>query len=347
MPFNWSEIESKWLLNTRPIAPKETIINSFNTVRNEFGEGFFNTYSFLRGQYIQALILDLAKIIDGKKGNCILPLNGEIIQRIQDNKVHLNRLILQLAAYFLKKGFTVEFEPEVNSKKPDLRVNFQNQWFYIEETKLYNSKRFTDILGIMDIISKVIQTVNRNIHISVILLKEELTTQEVNQIVDAIKNVSLLDLPQVFEIKQLVRISTSNKFQSSFESTRPTLCSDCLLVGNGFERHLHIEIQFSDIRLNKILKKAKQLPPQENSLIILDISLPGNLKKWIKPTENAISKHGKICAVLLIEEHHFIRSLEIDSHLILNPSCSKSLSEDFYSLIKDCLKERSLMELSS
>lgn len=103
MPFDWTEIESKWLFKACPLAPKEDIIVSFNKVRNRFGEEFFNNYNFYRGQYVIALILDLAKIIDEtEKGNCILPKNGEIIQRIKENKVYVTRLIIQFAACLLK-----------------------------------------------------------------------------------------------------------------------------------------------------------------------------------------------------------------------------------------------------
>ena len=254
--FQWNEIENQWLLKIPTSLPKEEILYSFKRLDEELGHDFFKKYNFIRGEFIINLVKDLALVLDEvQKGNCILPKNGEVMQRINENKVHNSNHIIQLAAYFLKKGFTVEFEPEVNNKKPDLRVNFNSQWFYIEETKLYTSRRFTEILRVMDTISETIQTINRNIHINIILLKEDLTTEEIKRIIDAILNISSLDLPHFFEIEQLVRINTSNRFLDNSETERPSLCNDCLLVGNGFERHLHIEIQFSDIRLNKIIKK--------------------------------------------------------------------------------------------
>ena len=118
-----------------------------------------------------------------------------------------------------------------------------------------------------------------------------------------------------------------------------------MLVGGGFERHLHIEIQFSDIRLNKILKKTKQLSPDKPNLIILDISLPGNLKKWMESTQRILDDHNRIGAVLLIEEHYFIKSLEVGSEIILNSCSSKPLPKEFLLLLITCLKERSNLQL--
>ena len=75
MPFDWTEVESKWLFKARSLVPKEDIIPSFNKVKDRFGEDFFNNCSFYRCEYIITLILDTSKILDEvQKGNCILTL---------------------------------------------------------------------------------------------------------------------------------------------------------------------------------------------------------------------------------------------------------------------------------
>lgn len=347
MPFEWEEIQSKWLFNLPSPFPQDEIVKAFNSVEQEFGSTFFDSYNWLRGTYIVTLVSDLDKIIEEvKKGNCKLPEKGEVINQIKDNKIHLASLVIRSAAHYLRHGLSVEFEPEIGKRKPDLRVKFGGTWVYIEESKLEFSNRFKVLSKVMDKISETIETINSNLNVEVLLQKEDLDAIEIKKIIYEIRHSSKSsNQPQDVEIEDLARIITYNKGQTKplIEENRPALCMDSLSVGGGFERHLHVEIQFTDVRLNKILKKAKQLPSKEHNLLILDISLPGNIKEWSKIAEKTLGpqQHLRLSGILLVEEHRFIKSLKIDSKLILHPNALKPLSPDFVELTVGCFKEYS------
>ena len=352
MPFDWDEIQSKWLFNSPSPFRQEEVVKAFNYVEQEFGSTFFDGYKWLRGIYVLTLILDLNKVIEEvKKGNCRLPEKGEVVNLVKNNRIHLASLVIRLAACFLRHNLIVEFEPEIGERKPDLRVNFDGTWIYIEESKLDFSNRFKVMNKVMEQISEVMGTINSSLSIDVTLLKEDLEPKEVKRILDEIRFLSNSSGQlQESTIRDLARIVTYQKGQLKplTEENRPALCMDSLSVGGGFERHLHVEIYFTDVRLNKILKKTQQLPSQESNLLILDISIPSDMKAWSKLVETTLQpkQHRRLSGVLLVEEHLFIKSLKTDSTLILHPNLRKQLSPDFIKLIESCFKEYSEFQYS-
>jgi len=345
MPISWSEIQSKWLYKLSISQSQNEIVEAFNRVEKRFGSSFFDDYNWLRGTYIVTLISDLDKILEEtEKGSCKLPENGEVIKRIKENNIHLASTIIRLAAYYLRHNLIVEFEPEICGKKPDLRVNFNETWIYIEESKLDVSNRFKILTNLMERISSVIDTINSNLNIEVVLLKEDLNSEEIREIISKIGILSeKSSQPQALKIKDFVKITTYKKGQEKplVEEERPALCMDALSVGSGFERHLHVQIQFTDVRMEKILKKSKQLSPKEHNLLILDLSIPGNLKIWSDSVKKILQsgKHRRLGAILLIEGHHFVKLLKVDSSLIMHPQPSKPLPNDFIKLTENCFKE--------
>ncbi len=345
MPFDWNQIQSKWLYGLPIEATRQELVDAFNQVEKRFGPSFFSDYNWLRGTYIANLVLDLGKIIKGiENGNCKLPENGEVVRNIKENKISSVSSVIRLSACYLRDNRTVEFEPEAYGKKPDLRVNFDGTWIYIEEAKLEVSNRFKVLNRIMDHISGATDTINSNLNVDVILLKEDLNPKEIREIIDKMELMSkMLVQPQKSKKEDFFMIVTYRKGQERpmSEETRPALCQDSLSVGGGFERHLHLEIQFTDIRLDKILKESRQLSPKERNLLLLDISISGGLEDWSKSIDT-IFQRGQRCrlgAILLIEEHHFVNSLEIESRMILHPNPSQPLPEGFIEMTERCMED--------
>lgn len=344
MPFNWKEVQSNWLYGFPISVAQQKIVEAFNTVENRFGLGLFDNYRWFRGTYATTLILDLAKILEeNEKGNCELPENGEVVKRIKENNIHLASLVIRLAAHYLRHDLIVEFEPEAYGKKPDLRVKFDGTWIYVEESKLETSNRLKVLNEVMERISSAVETISSNLNVEVFLLKEDLNLKEIKKIANTIRIMSKNPTqPQDLIIADFIRIITYKKGQAKplVEENRPAQCMDTLSIGGGFERHLHVEMQFSDVRLNKLLKEKKQLSPKESNLVLLDVSIPGNLKEWSKSIEKILDsmQYRRLGAVMLIEEDRFIKSIEMESKMILHPCPLRPLHRDFIELTKSCFQ---------
>lgn len=209
MPFEWNEIQTNWLYNLPISYSEEDVIKAFNKVERRFGSEFFDKYTWIRGNYIVTLIVDLSKILEETEwGQCKLPANGEIVQKIRRNDLYSASTLIRLVAYYLRHGLSVEFEPEIlvgqSQKKPDLRVRFNKKWIYIEESKLETSLHQKQLSSILDRISNVAETVNSNLNIEVLLLKDEFSFEEVSDLIAKIKALSdISEQPQELKMKGL------------------------------------------------------------------------------------------------------------------------------------------------
>lgn len=349
MPFEWNEIQSNWLYELPVSYSEDEIVKAFNKVEKSFGSEFFDKYTGIRGKYIVSLIVDLGKILEEtEKGHCKLPQNGEIMQKIKRNNLYSASTLLRLAAYYLRHDILVEFDPELlvagRKKQPDLRVKINEKWIYIEESSIDVSLHQKYIESIMERISDVIETVTSNLNIEVSLLKDDVRYKEVNEIIGKIKDLSNMpDQPQESNIEGLAQIFTYKQGQEkpAIEEKRPVLGMSALSVGGGFERHLNVQVPFTDVRIEKILKKRKQLSPKEYNMIILDISIPGNLKKWSESIRKILQpdKHRRIGAVLLVKKSLTVKSLKVNINLITHPNPSNPLPREFIQLTKNHFKQ--------
>ena len=352
MPFEWNEIQSDWLYKLPVSYSEDEIVKAFNKVEKRFGSEFFDKYVGIRGKYIVTLIVDLSKILkETENGHCTLPPNGEIAQKIKRNNLYSASTLIRLAAYYLRHGLLVEFDPELSVKErkrhPDLRVKFNEKWIYIEESSLDTSLHQKRVFFIMDRICKVTEVVTSSINIEVCLLRDDLSDKEVNEIID--KTRILCDnpnQPQELNIEDFAQVFTYKKGQEkpAIEEKRPALCTSALSVGGGVECHLNVQMLFTDTRIEKTIKKSKQLSPKEHNMIILDISNEiVRLKKWSESLKKILQPHKyrRIGAVLLVEKAHFIESLKINSNLIAHPNPSNPLPREFIQLTKDHFKQSS------
>jgi hypothetical protein len=350
MPFQWNEIQRNWLYDLPTSYSKEEIVKAFNQVEARFGSEFFDKYDWIRGNYIVTLIVDLAKILEEtEKGHCELPYNGEIVQKIRRNDLYSASTLIRLAAYYLRHDLLVEFDPELlirgRRKHPDLRVNFNQNWIYIEEASLYSSLHQKHVFSIMASICNAIELVSSSMNIEVDLLRDDLSYREVKQIIDKIRILcDEPDQPQELGIEDVARIFTYRKGQEkpAIKEKRPALCESALKVGNGVECHLNIQMFFTDKRVEKILKKSKQLSPREHNIVLLDISNEiVKLKEWSESLNKILqpNKHRRIGAVLLVEKARFIESLKVNSTLFTHPNPVKPLAGEFIQLTNDFFEQ--------
>ncbi len=344
MPFDWDEIQREWLYGLPVTCSQETIIKAFKKVEERFGETFFRNYRWIRGTYIITLILDLSRILEEvERGHCELPQYGEVIRNIKANNIHLVDTVTRLAAFYLRHDLPVEFEPEIvirrKVKRPDFRVEFSQKWIYIEESKFDVSKHQELLTFSMEEISSVLDKVEANVNIKVSLLKDNISRYDINRITGKIASLSSMDQPQTSKIEGLAQILTHQKGENmpSFEEILPALCVSSLVVGGGYERHLDVEVPFTDIRIQKIMKESKHLSKKEENMIILDISIPGNLKRWSESVRRLMNQnqHRVIGAILLVEKHQYIKSLEVHVDLVEHPNHLKPLPKEFIQLTND------------
>lgn len=225
-------------------------------------------------------------------------------------------------------------------KKPDLRVKFAGKWVYLEESKLEMSLHQKQLHLILERISKVTKKIMANLNIEVVLLKDELSYDEISNLIAQINELSTKEChPQEFKIKGLAKIFTYRQGQQkpSIDDIRPAICETSFVAGGGYVRRLNVQILFTDVRIKKILQKGKQLSPKEHNMIILDISIPGSLKHWSESTRNLLlpDTHRKIGAVLLVRKGLFVKSLEVKTDLIVHSNAIHPLPKDFIQLTRN------------
>jgi len=284
----------------------------------------------------------LNKILEEtEKGNSKLPPNGEIMQKIKKNDLYSASTIIRLAAHYLRNGHLCEFEPEIlvgqRLKKPDLRVKFGDIWIYLEESKLKVSLHQKYLHSILGRISKITEKINSNLNIEVLLLKDEFRYEEISDLLVKIKELSTKNVhPQELKIEGLAKIFTYKEVQQKpcVENIRPALCETAFVASGGFVRRLNVQIPFTDVRIKKILEKGKQLSPREHNMIILDISIPGSLEHWSKSTRKLLlsGKHKKIGSVLLVRQGLLVKSLKVNTDLIVHPNALNPLPKEFIQL---------------
>ncbi len=343
MRFTWGIINKDWLYGLPIPYSKDEITRSFNVIEDYFGSDLFDEYNWIRGTFIVKLVVDLCKIIDEiKTGNCVIPNDGEIFNNIRKNDLYSVSNLIMLSAHYLRNSLSVEFEPQVKVKekikRPDLRVKFADNWIYFEETKLQSSQHQKHIRSVIEKICSLTKSITQSINIEVVLLRDDISIRKINDIIREIVLISNNpNQPQEILIGDYAQIYTYKKGQKkpSIPDRRPALCQTALKVGDGIECHINIQQYFPDTRIEKIIKKSKQLSPKECNIVLLDVSnelvrikeLSKLVKQILLPT-----KHRRINGVLLLAKYLFIKNLEVHNSLISHPNPYRILPLKFIQL---------------
>ena len=345
MPFKWEDIQKNWLYELPVSYSKKEVVRSFNKVEKRFGKALFEKYDWIRGTYIVSLIIDLNKLLEmEEKGNFRIPYKGEIINDIKNNKIILSETNIRLAAHFLKHNLLVESEPVIlvkgKEKRPDLRIKFNEKWIYIEESKYYISDRHKELVAIMDRINEVMDKIYQSLNIEISILKDNINEKEIEGLIQEVLNLSNKKRqPQELNIQSIARIITYRKGQEKpiLEEQRPALGMASLRVGGGVECHLNVSIPFTDARILKMVTTSKQLSPKEYNIIILDVSLSGNLKRLSELSKILLKpdKHRKIGAIIFVQKSLYVKSLNVSASFITHPNPINTIPVKFIQLIKE------------
>jgi len=346
MLFDWSQINSNWLLELPNQYSKLELIEAFNLVEQELGIDFFRSYASFRGQYVIKLIMDLSKIFkEQKKLKMFLPENGEIYRNIKNNKIIKSDNVIGLSAIFLNNNYIVESEPVIIiddiEKRPDLRIRYDDKSFYLEETKYDISHRQKELFLILNKISKVLKEIKRNIKVEIVTSIDrstEINEKNIQPIIESVRNQCLIpDQPQLVEISDFVTIMTyeNNQKKIPIPDVRPALCQSNWILGEGYERHLDIKISFIDFRIKNILVKRDQLSPNNPNIILVDLSIAGNIKRINKILSEIIlqKKHNKVSAILLLQKHFYLKEIQIEYKMIINKNALYPISLQVKQLI--------------
>ena len=349
MPFTWDVIETKWSFGLLMPYSRKEVINSFNIVEDSFGSSLFDNYNFIRGAFFVTLIVSLGKILEETKtGKCTIPLDGEIFNKIRKNDLYSVSTLIMLSAHYLRTGLSVEFEPEVmvkeEIKRPDMRVKFDNNWIYVEETRLQSSQRQKHIHSVIDRICNLTESINQSVNIEVILLRDDISFKKVKDIIDEIMAISSNpNQPQEQFIGDLAQVFMYKKGQKKpvIPDRRPALCQTALRVGGGVECHINVQQYFPDTRIEKAIKKSKQLSPKTCNIVLLDVSNElVRIKELYKSVKNILQDmHRRISGVLLLSKSLFIESLEINNAFISHPNPYFTVPKRFVQLTNEHFKQ--------
>jgi len=350
MPYTWDIIETKWSFGISIPYSKKEIIKAFNIVENSFGSSLFENYSWIRGAFFVTLIVDLGKILkETETGKCKTKSDGEIFNKIRKNDLYSVSTLIMLSAHYLRNGLSVEFEPQIKVKetikRPDLRVKFADSWIYLEETKLQSSQHQKHIRSVIEKICGLTKAINQSINIEVILLRDDIGLNKINEIIREIVAISNdSNQPKEHVIGDYVEVYTYKKGQTkpSIPDRRPALCQTALRVGDGIECHINIQQYFPDTRIEKIIKKSKQLSPNECNIVLLDVSNElVRIKELSKSIKNILQNnmHRRISGVLLLSKSLFVESLEINNAFINHPNPYLTVPKRFIQLTNDYFKQ--------
>jgi len=126
------------------------------------------------------------------------------------------------------------------------------------------------------------------------------------------------------------------------QAWRPALCQTALRVGDGVECHINVQQYFPDTRIEKVIKKSKQLSPKTCNIVLLDVSNElVRIKELSKSIKNILQNnmHRRISGVLLLTKSLFVESLKINNAFISHPDPYLTVPRRFIQLTDEYFKQ--------
>lgn len=339
MSITWEKIEQDWLQGLPVPYSHDQVLKAFEVVERRFGTRFFADYKGVRGTYIVTLVADLCTILEeADKGSFKLPSKGEIVRNIEGGKLHLSETLIRLAAFFLRSKCIVESEPVVEvdglRKRPDLRIRYGRELICVEESRYDISNHQRRIYSVFERMGRMVDDICQSINIEIHLLKDVIYDEDIGLLMsEAVKLANTRTQPNDLHIDGFAHVLTyalGQKKPSPFE-TRPSLVLSYLMVGKGIECHLHVYIPFTDERILKLIAKSEQLPPGGPNLVILDLSVSGEVVELSRLAAKLLlpNEHRRIGGVIFLKRSLGARSMSTAFQFISHPNPSKPLPAGF------------------
>ena len=369
MPHSWEEIQKHWLLNqVLPYEPME-VVEAFNEVESVLGLDLNAATHIARGLWVAIPIIELGRLLKVIKE---IPNNATLIQKIKDNnpfqafritKRTINPTykktdsaaeyshaiqVAQLAAHYRRHSMKVEIEPEliVNGRKkaPDLRVEINSNWVYVEVVSPNFSEQVQESYQILARISDITRDLKPDTLVEVYLFRDP-SEEEILLVIEKCKEVANDFSMQEIDFDGLAKIYVSSNneerlphFAPAMQEKRPIL----VMIGfrqtneNGIVHSSRViaKIPITDERAQTILSdKSRQLSRTDPGVIVIDVSdVPSGFKRWPYLISNRLQPNlnRRITAVLVVENHVSGNRMTTAKKLIKHPNPLHQLPEFFF-----------------
>jgi len=321
---NYWDIEvARWQQCELPEPIKDQVLKAISFLRSELGEDFLanvivpnptlnfpkpnhpihNTLAYISDWNAKSLI-SLAKMINELKLHNIF--YKKIIDKLKKPEHYLEGLsILNTAYKFLKAGFYIEVEPNVNNKTPDLRITDRENGvaMLLEVTFLGRSRSAEQSLATSQKIIKYLedngQGITANIKIYTLLSEDDLTEIITNGIPNAIAKARNTGRMQKYSLNQKIDVTLiPHKDQTRREITINGPPYSTPEVGR---------------LIGRIKEKYKGLPEGYPKIIVIQANflLLSDYSSVISELEAAINNFSELLFVAIINEYSGAREEEI------------------------------------
>jgi|GEM_PF-4071849 len=313
---NYWDIEvARWQQCGLPEPIKDQVLKAISFLRSELGEDFLanvivpnptlnfpkpnhpihNTLAYISDWNAKSLI-SLAKMINELKLHNIF--YKKIIDKLKKPERYLEGLsILNTAYKFLKAGFYIEVEPNVNNKTPDLRITDRENGvaMLLEVTFLGRSRSAEQSLATSQKIIKYLedngQGINANIKIYTLLSEDDLTEIITNGIPNTIAKARNTGRMQKYSLNQKIDVTLiPHRDQTRSEITINGPPYSTPEVGR---------------LIGRIKEKYKGLPEGYPKIIVIQANflLLSDYSSVISELEAAINNFPELLFVAIINEY--------------------------------------------
>jgi len=321
---NYWDIEvARWQQCGLPEPIKDQVLKAISFLRSELGEDFlanvivpnptlnfpkpnhpiYNTLAYISDWNAKSLIY-LAKMINELKLHNIF--YKKIIDKLKKPERYLEGLsILNTAYKFLKAGFYIEVEPNVNNKTPDLRITDRENGvaMLLEVTFLGRSRSAEQSLATSQKIIKYLedngQGINANIKIYTLLSEDDLTEIITNGIPNAIAKARNTGRMQKYSLNQ--------KIDATLIPHKDQIRSEITINGPPYSTPEVGRL------IGRIKEKYKGLPEGYPKIIVIQANflLLSDYSSVICELEAAINNFPELLFVAIINEYIGAREEEI------------------------------------
>jgi len=309
---------------------KGQALKAISCLRSELGEDFlanvivpnptlnfpnpnhpiYNTLAYISDWNAKSLV-SLAEMINKLKLHSIG--YKKIIDKLKKPERYLEGLsILNTAYKFLKAGFYIEIEPNVNNKTPDLRITDRENGVAIllEVTVLGRSRSLEQSVATSQKIIKYLedngQGINANIKIYTLLSEDDLTEVITNGMPNAIAKARSTEMVQKYSLNQ--------KLDATLTPHKDQTRSGITINGPPYSTPEVGRL------IGRIKEKYKGLPEEYPKIIVIQANflLLSDYSSVISELEATVNNLPELLFVAIINEYIGAREEEIREVLGVN-----------------------------
>ncbi len=337
---NWKEIISTWYLGTEPDVEEQEFYQAIDALKEHYPEFMFHVYnggekgfSIMSHMTALGLMIQACSALKGFKN---------VLQRIKAGEESaLSEAYI--ASDLMKHGFIIEFEPEINGKRPDLLIH-DTQNTYIEIIAPNNSEAINQLFDELKISSEQIAMKYKGRKVDVLLLSEYnekakeaiesfLIENSENDIKGVIDDIALISIGSDLENPNFV-------LDSEMPTSQPMIGFSSILIDNlnkTLARNM-IKSPVSDERVKRLISaETHHFSKNESNILIIDISkLISVTGPWIPIIYRCFQpeRNTRFGAIILYTRTNVSNGIQMEWSLIINPHAIKPIPKQTLEDIK-------------